>query len=171
MEINLLLIIVVVLALIKVFDGYKKGMVKEIISLVSLVILSFVALLFANGISSYHDGKFFNLAVVIILLAVLGIVHHLLGLVFFSAKMISKLPVIHFANKLSGAVFGVFEIVLLLWTVYTFQMMMDMGMIGEMIRAFTEESRVLTWLYKHNWLAYGIERALSEFQFIPLSMG
>lgn len=40
---NILLIIVVILALLKLMDGFKKGMVKEIISLISMIVLCMVA--------------------------------------------------------------------------------------------------------------------------------
>lgn len=168
MSFNLLLIIVGIAMIVKAVDGYKKGMVKEIISLISMAILCAVIALLAGGISSYHDGKIYNVVVTAVLLGALGIVHHLLGLVFFSAKLISKLPVISFANKLLGIVIGVFEVVLMLWTVYTFAMMMDLGVIGQMILSYTEESQVLAFLYRHNYLAYGIEQLMDKFQFIPL---
>ena len=63
MNINILLVIVIIAALVKVLDGYKKGMVKEIISLVSLTILCAVVALLAGGISNYHDGKLFNVII------------------------------------------------------------------------------------------------------------
>lgn len=168
MSINFLLIIVIIAAITKVFDGYKKGMVKEIISLISMAILCAVVALLAGGISSYHDGKIFNVIIAIILLGLIGIAHHLLGVVFFSAKLVSKLPVVSFVNKLLGIVFGVFEVVLMLWTVYTFVMMMDMGAIGQIILSYTEESKILTFIYRHNYLAYGIEQLFSKFTFVPL---
>ncbi len=162
MNINFLLIIVVILAIFKMADGYKKGVVKEIISLVSMAVLCAVAALIAGGISSYNDGKIFNAVAAVILLAVLIIAHQLLKMVFFSAKLVSKLPVIHFVNKLLGAVFGVFEVVLLLWTLYTLTMMMKLGAVGEIIVSFTQESRVLVWLYEHNYLAYVVELLMAK---------
>ena len=149
-NINVLFIAVILVMVYNVVQGYKHGMVKAVISLVSMVVLCVVVALLANAVSSYHDGKYYNLAVVVILLALLGIAHHLLGVVFFSAKMIAKLPV------------------LILWTVYTFTMMMDMGMIGQMILAYTQDNQILSWLYQHNYLAYGIQHLLAEFSFIPL---
>lgn len=168
-SINLLLIGLIVLAAINMVGGYKKGMVRAVVSLVSMVVLCVVVLLLANGISSYNDGNLFSVALTVILLAVLGLVHHLLGVVFFSAKMVSKLPVIRHLDKLMGILFGLLETVLILWTVYTFVMMMDLGIIGDMIIVWTEGSPVLTWLYQHNYLAYGIQYLLSEFSFIPLA--
>ncbi len=168
-NINILFLAAAAAAVFKMIDGYKKGMVKEIISLISMIVLSVVAALAAYGVSSYHDGKVFNVIVVGVLLILLIMAHHMLGLVFFSAKLIARLPVVHFVNKLFGLVFGVFEIVLLLWTVYAFVMMMDMGAIGQLILSYTEDSPVLLWIYRNNYLAHWIEKFLEEFSFVPLA--
>ncbi len=163
---NLLLIAAGLLLIFNIVSGYKRGMVKQVISLVSLVILCIVAVLAANGLQSYYDGKYVNIAVVVISLAILGVVHHLLGIVFFSAKLITKLPVISWVDKLLGIVFGALETVLILWTVYTFAMMMDLGMIGQMILSYTSEDRILSWLYQHNYLAFLVENFTSNLNFI-----
>lgn len=165
--INPLLIIVMILAVCKAVDGYKKGMVKEIISLVSMAVLGATAALLAGGFNSYNDGKIFNVVVAVVLLTVLIIAHHLLKIVFFSAKLVSKLPVIHFVDKLLGVVFGLLEVVLLLWTVYTLVMMLELGAIEEMILAYTEESRLLKWFYEYNYIAFLVEFLLSKLSFIP----
>lgn len=169
MKLNFLMIIVIILAVYKVADGYKKGMVKEIVSLVSMAVLCAVAALIAGGISSYNNGRIFNVIVAAVLLLLVLIVHQLLKVVFFSAKLLSKLPVVNFVNKLLGMVFGVFEVVLLLWTVYTLVMMMELGAIEQMIVSYTQESKMLVWLYEHNYLAYLIELLLSKFSFVPLA--
>ena len=166
---NYLLICFAVLAVINIISGYKRGMVKAIISLVSLVILCVVVSLLAYGISSYNGGDIFHVLLTVILLTVLGLVHHLLSAVFFSAKLIAKLPVVHSLDKLLGIVFGLVETVLILWTFYTFVMMMDLGEIGNMIKVWTNESRLLTWFDLHNYLAQGMDRLLEEFSFIPLA--
>ncbi len=167
-NLNIMLIIVAIAVLIKMVDGYRKGIVKEVISLVSLVVLSVVAAMIAYGVNSYHDGKVFNVVVIAVLLILLLVAHHLLGLVFFSAKLATKLPVVHFVDKLLGIVFGAFEVILVLWTLYAFMMMMDIGAIGQLIRECTQKSETLTWIYDHNYLAKGIEGFLDRFRFIPL---
>ena len=169
-NVNLLLAAVLILTVINVVMGYKKGMVKSIISLVSLIVLCVVGSLLANGISSYNDGKIFQVVLVVILLTVIGIAHHFLGIVFFSAKLLSKLPVVHSVDKLLGIVFGILETVLILWTVYTFAMMMDLGMIGQIIRTGAGENPFLAWMYQHNLLAHGLELLLSKFSFVPLNL-
>lgn len=169
MNLNYLVIIVVILAICKVIDGYKKGMVKEIVSLVSMAVLCAAAALIAGGVSSYNKGRIFNVIAAAILLLLILTVHQLLKVVFFSAKLLSKLPVIHFVNKLLGMVFGVFEVILFLWTVYTLVMMMDLGAIEQIIISYTQESKALVWIYEHNYLAYLIELLLSKFSFVPLA--
>ena len=167
-NLNIVLIAVLAAALIKMVDGYRKGIVKEVISLVSLIVLSVVAALIAYGVTSYHDGRIFNVIVIVILLILLLTAHHLLGLVFFSAKLAAKLPVVHLVDKLLGILFGVFEVVLVLWTIYAFTMMMDIGAVGQHILKYTEESGILKWIYQHNYLAHWIGRFLDEFDFVPL---
>ena len=91
-NLNVMLIIAAIAVLIKMVDGYRKGMVKEVISLVSLVVLSVVAALLAYGVNSYHDGKVFNVVAIAVLLILLLVAHHLLSLVFFSAKLTRSWP-------------------------------------------------------------------------------
>lgn len=166
MNINLLLIIVLVVMLCAMVDGYKKGMVKEIISFVSLVFSCIVVLLVAGAVHSYHDGKIFNVIIMVVLLCLIGLVRHLLGVIFFSAKAISKLPIVHWLDKLLGIVVGILETILILWTIYTFVMLMDLGMIGQQILDYTENSAILTWLYQHNYLAYFVEQISAQITFI-----
>ncbi len=159
---NILLIIAAIAFLYKFVDGYKKGMVREIISLISMIVLCVVAGLIALGAKGYMERNIGGIILSVLLLFLIGIIHHFLGVVFFSAKAVTKLPVIHFADKLLGSVFGVFEVVLILWTVYTFLMLGNVGVIGGIINNYTAGSRILSWIYQHNWLAYGIERIISD---------
>ena len=166
--INLLLAALIILAVVTVTLGYKRGMVKAMISLISLVVLCVVGALLANGISSYNSGRFFHVVLVVILLGAIGFAHHMLSIVFFSAKLVAKLPVISSADKLLGIVFGILETALLLWTMYTFVMMMDLGVIEQMILSWTGENGFLTWMYQHNYLAHALDLFLSKFSFVPL---
>lgn len=169
MDLNFLLIGLIVLAVVNMVWGYNKGLVKAMVSFISLVIICVIASLLAYGISSYTEGNIINVVLMIVLLLVLVTVHLLLSVLFISAKLVVKLPVVHIADKLLGILFGLLETVLILWTIYTFVMMMDLGAIKDTIVEWTYENPVLTWLYRHNYLARGIERLLGEFDFVPLA--
>lgn len=165
MNVNIMVLIVLIVMICSMADGYKRGMVREIISFVSLIITCVVVVLLANALTSYFDGNIVNLIIMILLLCLIGIVRHLLGVVFFSAKVISKLPIVSWVDKLLGIVVGVLETVLILWTIYTFIMLMDLGMIGQLILTYTEESQILTWLYVNNYLAHLVEQISSQIIF------
>ena len=158
MNMNLLMIILAVVLICMVMDGYKKGMVKSLISLLSLLIACVVLFLIGNALSSYFDGRFFNLIVTLLLLAAIGLLHHLLNVVFFSAKMIVKLPIVHSLDKLLGIVVGILETVLIVWTIYSFNIFRDLGTLGQVIVDYTRDSKILTCLYENNYLAYLIEQ-------------
>ena len=163
---NLLLIIVAVLLLCNMVSGYKKGMVKSIISFVSLIVLCIVVALIGNGLKSYFDGEFLSVVIMVLLLCVLGIVHHLLGVVFFSAKMITKLPIVHSLDKLLGVVVGVLQTVLILWTIYTLAMILDMGMVEQYLFEYTQKSGILLWFYENNYLAHWVEQLGVQFNIL-----
>lgn len=159
---NILLLAVIAFTILKVVDGYKKGMVKEIISFVSLVVMCIVVLLLGVGLRSYMEKEIVGVVIALLLLVILGIAHHVLKIVFFSAKLISKLPIVHSVDKLFGVVVGVLEVVLILWTIYTFIMYFEMGMLGNLMIEYSRDSEILTWLYEHNMLADVVEKALNN---------
>ncbi|MBQ8822495.1 MAG: CvpA family protein [Lachnospiraceae bacterium] len=162
MEFNLLFLVVLLVLVFKISDGYKKGMVKEIISMVSLVVMCVVVLLIGSGLAKYFEQEFAGVAISVVLLILLGIAHSLLGVVFFSAKMIVKLPIISFADKLLGIVVGAIEVILLLWTVYSFILLYGCGDIGQWVLANTQTSKILTIVYENNLLAPIIGEAISN---------
>ncbi|MBO4980760.1 MAG: CvpA family protein [Lachnospiraceae bacterium] len=160
---NLLLIIAAVVLIANIIEGSRNGLVRQLIGFVSVIIMGVVAALILNGLESYTAGRTLSLILSIVLLCAIGLVRHLLSVVFVPAKLISRLPIVSWLDKLLGILFGILETVLILWIIYTFVMMTDMGMIGEQIVEYTRQSRVLTWLYQHNYLAYLIETYVLEF--------
>lgn len=163
---NIFTIVVLIILFCKIIEGFRKGMVREIISFVSLIVLCAVVVLIGMGLNSYVEKEITGVVTAVLLLCILGIVHHLLGVIFFSAKMISKLPIVHWLDKVCGMAAGALEVVLILWTLYTFIMTMGLGMIGQQILAYTEENSVLSWLYKYNYLAKWVSSLSGKLDFI-----
>lgn len=165
---NLMLIAAALFALFKVVDGYKKGMIKEVVSLVTLILMGIMVVLISKGLHSYMEKEVVGVIIAVVLMALLGVVHHLLNVVFFSAKMISKLPVISWINKVLGAVFGVLEVILTLQIIYVFIMYFGLGMIGQQILEYTRESIVLTKIYQYNVVAKLVENLINQLPALPL---
>ncbi|MCI9074051.1 MAG: hypothetical protein HFH80_14905 [Lachnospiraceae bacterium] len=165
---NLMLIVVALFAVFEVADGYKKGMVKEVVSLVTLALMGIMVVLISKGLHSYMEKEVVGVIIAVVLMALLGVVHHLLNVVFFSVKMISKLPVISWVNKVFGAVFGVLEVILTLQIVYVLIMYFGLGMIGQQILEYTRESIVLTRIYQYNVVAKLMESLMNQLPALPL---
>ncbi|MBD5461101.1 MAG: CvpA family protein [Lachnospiraceae bacterium] len=165
---NWLLIVFALVLLWRVVEGCKRGMVKEIISFVSLVVLCVAGALLGSALTNYFEQDVISMVVAIVLLLALCIAHRILSLFFFSAKLVSKLPVIHSLDKLLGIVIGALETVLLIWTVYTLLVTVDTGEIGEQILAYVQSSKILTFFYEHNMLAGLVEAVMDKIVMLPI---
>lgn len=76
----------------------------------------------------------------------------------FSAKLVAKLPVIRTADKLCGAVIGVLETILLLWTMYSLTIAFGLQTWwGELVQSCAAENSILRFFYKYNYLQHGVE--------------
>ncbi|MGN0387119.1 MAG: CvpA family protein [Lachnospiraceae bacterium] len=147
---NWLLIIIAVLLIWRVAEGIHRGMIKELISFISLAFLCVAAILVWNILTNYMQKDIFKIIVAVLLLLILLIAHKVLGLVFFSAKLVSHLPVIHSADKLLGALIGVLETVLIVWILFTFSD--RMGTFGDIIIESAGQYKFTRVLYDHNLL-------------------
>ena len=165
---NWLLIIMAVILIWRVAEGIHRGMVKEIISFISLVVLSLVIGLLGTALSKYFEKDILSMIVAILLLLILCVAHRLLSLVLFSAKLISKLPVVHSCDKLLGALMGVLETVLLLWTVYTLIRTFGLGMAGQQLLEYAAQNPVLSFLYKYNYLQLLVDTLAAKAGFLRI---
>lgn len=167
---NLLLIVLAIIMIWRMIEGYRVGMVKEIISFVSLAVMSVAVVLIGIGLNSYMEKDTIKTIVVVILFLILCIVHRIISLIFFSAKLISKLPVVSTANRLLGAVMGVLETVLIVWVIFALIMNFGLGVIGQQILLYVQDSPILTFLYEHNYLAYWVGILSEKAAFLPLEL-
>lgn len=168
---NLLLIAFIILLLVKVFLGYKIGIVKEVIMLVTMLFAGVTVGLIANGLNSYTDGHIVNIIIVIVLLSLLGSIQLLLKPLFFSAKLIVKLPIVSWVDKLLGALLGIVECFVILWVLDFFIMIMDLGSISEYIVEATRSNPILMWLFEHNLVVALLNVLSSKITLLPNLFG
>ena len=164
---NLLLIAVLAVLIIKIRSGYKRGMVKEVIMLLSLIVLCITVALITNAMKSYQQGQIFNTILMVLMLTILGVVQFVLKPVFFSAKLVVELPIVSWADKMLGILVGILETILLLWTLDFFVMIMDMGGISEQILEWTRSNLVLKWFFENNYLAFFLQTISQKVSFLP----
>lgn len=149
---NWLLIVLLLVMIWRIAEGYKRGMVKEVISFISLIVLSISIALIGMGLSKYFEKDYVSLAVVVLLFLVLCAAHAILGVVLTPAKWIAKLPLIKSVNQVAGVVLGFAEAIILLWALYALMMSFEMGAFGEILAEYTRNNAILRFLYGHNYI-------------------
>lgn len=165
---NFLLIIVGFILIWRIVEGYNRGMVKEIISFLSLIVASVLVVLIGIALSSYLDKQIARMVVAVILFLIICIVHRIVSFIFFSLKIITRLPVISFANRILGVLIGVLETVVIVWVMYALLMTFDLGVLGEQIMFYVRESKALSTLYRYNYLAKWIGNLNEQVDFFGL---
>lgn len=164
MAINLLFLIFVAAIIVNAAFGLKRGAVKKLISTVTLLIMSLVIVLAGNGINGYLSGKVINVIIAVILLIILAIVQIALSMLFLPLKILSKLPIVSWADKLLGFVFAIFQIFVALWTIYGLMMVLDLGNVGNWIWTCTQENQIMGFLYDHNLLVNLLKNVAGKIQ-------
>ena len=149
---NLTLLVVALIIVLAMIHGFKKGLTKEISSLISWAVTLFVMSLVIMLITSFRASQGKNMMITIVILVITGMVYSIVKFVFKPAKVIAKLPLFHFLDQLLGLVVGLAEGFVLVWLMYVLNESGLLGSLGEMIRTDTARSEILTIIYEYNYL-------------------
>ena len=149
---NLTLIIVFLIFILAMIHGFKKGMTKEISGLISWVVTLFVMSLVIMLYTSFCANESKNMVFTMIILVAVAIVNSVIRLFLKPIKLIAKLPIFKFLDQLAGVVVGIAEGFLIVWLMYVLNESGIFGTFGEMIKADTEQSQILSLIYEFNYL-------------------
>ena len=147
MEINLLLIILVVVAVWRMWMGFRNGLIDEMNRVISLMAALFVLALAVMIIYGFMEENTKNIITAVIALVVTGLAFRLINIVMKSLKALVKLPIINLLNGILGAAAGFAEIILLCWIMYTVIQLLPDNKVGEQIMIWTNENQYLMTLY------------------------
>lgn len=106
-------LIIILIFIWRVTAGFKKGLIGEIISLISMIVAGFCLVVILSAVGSYLNAQMGKLLQMILVLFVVCFIYKIVNVLFTSLKLISKLPVIKILNSLLGAVFGAAEAVVI----------------------------------------------------------
>lgn len=93
----------------RIVTGFKRGMVKEIISLIAMAVAGVCVLLILSAIGNYMEQEIGKLVQVIAVLFVVCLIYRIVNVLLDSLKLIAKLPIIKGLDKIFGAVVGFVE--------------------------------------------------------------
>lgn len=150
---NITLIIVFLIIIGKAYFGFKKGMTKEISGLISWILILFIMSIVIMLYTSFFANEAGNTIFSVIILVAIAILSGIIRLVLKPVKLISKLPLFHFADQLLGLVIGAAEGLLIVWLLYVLNEGGVFGGFGDLIRSDTAASEILSYIYEYNYLA------------------
>ena len=150
-NINLTLLGVILLTLLLLIQGFKKGMAKEVSGLVALIAGLFVLAVGLMIYTSFLAGRIVHTVFAVILLIVFGIVYGIVRLVLRSAKAVSRLPILNFLDSVMGSVVGVGESLIMVWIVFLLCENNLLGAATEYIRSDISQNTFLTLVYDYNF--------------------
>lgn len=149
---NFTLIIVILIFILAIVHGFKKGMTKEISGLISWAVTLFVMSLVIMLYTSFRANESINVIFTIIILMVVAGVNGMIRLFLKPIKLVVKLPVLKFFDQLAGVVVGIAEGFLIVWLMYVLNESGIFGQFGEMIKTDTARNQILYLIYEYNYL-------------------
>ena len=162
---NILLIALAIIMVWRISAGMKKGIVREALSLVSVLFVALIVGIVSMITSAYHESNYIAIAVMFVIIAVLSIVYSIIKIVFFPAKVLTKLPVLSSMDKLCGLILGVVETLLGFWGMCYAIMNIEFGTLNEQVFIMIGESKLLTALYQYNLLGVLLETLKAKIVF------
>lgn len=102
-----LLIVSLCILFLTMRHGFRKGMVRELDGLLSLLAAAVSLTLLAGTVSSMLEMKFSGLVIGLIMLGTVTFLYKIFHLIFTSIGLVAHLPVIRGLDKLLGAVVGI----------------------------------------------------------------
>lgn len=107
------LVVIALVFIWRIVAGFKRGMVQELISLIAMAVAGFCVMLILGAVSSYFEKEIGQLIQFVCVLLTVCIVYRLVSILFTSLKLISKLPIVRWVDRLLGVVVGGAEAALL----------------------------------------------------------
>ena len=162
---NILLIAFIIIMIWRIAAGMKKGIVRELLSFISVLFVALIVGLVSMISNAYHEENYISIAVMVGIIVVISIAFSVIKVVFFPAKVLTKLPVLSSVDKLFGLVVGVAEALLAFWGLCYAMMYIQFGTLNEQILMMIGESKPLTALYEYNLLGVFLESLKAKIVF------
>lgn len=154
-------IVAVIIWIVRCVTAVKRGFVKEVFSLICVVLAGIIILLIVFGISTYMEKEIAKVLFTLIMLIVMGLIYKLLSLLFKSLELVSSMPLIRLVDKLAGIVIATAETVALVWVAYCLVIQLGLGAVGNSILKCVQYNSTMAFLYDYNYL-YTFILSISE---------
>ena len=117
-DINILWIIVVAALVTGGITGFRRGLVEGVIRITSYALGIAVLVVLAKGIGCFIQGSMLNVLMALILLVIIRILHRLIKLLLDSCRLVSRLPIVKWLDRMAGTLLGIAQVVCILWIIF-----------------------------------------------------
>lgn len=162
---NILLIALAIIMIWRISAGVRKGIVREALSFISVLFVVLIVGIVCMITNAYHERNYLSIVIMVLIIVAISIVFSVIKIVFFPAKVLTKLPVLSSLDKLCGCVCGVAETLLCFWGLCYAVMYIEFGTLNEQFLIMVGESRILTTLYEYNLLGALLEAIKAKVAF------
>lgn len=149
---NIPFLCVLVILILKIVIGFKRGIIKELCSIVSFIMSSLIVILLSGLVRNYFDNDRILFVLTIILLVLLIVVYKIIDLALTTIKFIGRIVAKSKINKILGAVLGIAETVIIVWTIYCLIIIFNGGAIESVIMNCTKANPFMKFMYEYNYL-------------------
>ncbi|MCR4727740.1 MAG: CvpA family protein [Lachnospiraceae bacterium] len=151
---------VVILLVVKLLLGYKRGLVKELCGIVATIFAAAIVLLIAFAMRQYFNEDRLVFVTTLVLLFLLIVLYKVVNTFLTGLKIFSKVPGLNLVDKILGPVLGFVETILIVWTVFCLVIIMDMGAFENLMMLSVRNNIVMKYLYMYNYM-FGIVQQFS----------
>ena len=93
-----------------------------------------------------------NVLMALILLVVIRLLHRIIKLLLDSCRLVSRLPVVKWLDRLGGTLLGIAQMVCLIWALFIMFGYFDILHLNGWILEMVNQSRLLSLLYHTNYI-------------------
>ncbi len=145
---------VLILLVIRVVVGAKRGVIKELIAIPASLIACFAVLFLSFAFRSVFNEAAQVFLGSIVLTALLLILFKLIDIVITGSKPFRKKTEIKPVSRVFGGIVAVVVTIVLVWGVFCITMVMNQGPYSEAILASVRNNVVMRVIYQYNYFYY-----------------
>ncbi len=145
---------VLVLLVVRIITGAKRGVVKELFAVLSSLIAAFAVLFLSFAFRGLFDEPAQVFIGSIVLTVLLIVLYKLVDTVITGLKPFRKKTEIKPVSRVFGAIVAVVVSVILVWGVFCITMIMNQGPYSEAILASVRNNVVMRVIYQYNYFYY-----------------
>jgi len=160
LEINILFVIVVLILAAGAALGWKRGLLESVVRIVSCILGILVVIVIAKGIGSFSQKRYVQVIMALLLLVLIQVIHKIVKFLADTFRLVRAIPVGRLADKLAGALLGLAESVLVIWSLLLLIGVTDLLGLNDWIKEQVGQSRFLMLIYYNNYMIELLKKVL-----------